>query len=406
MRPGVHSEVGRLRHVIVHRPGLELSRLTPDNVGGLLFDATLWTTKAVEDHDVFVEELRRHGVDVLYFADLLAETLALPEGLRFVLDRVCIPDRVGPALADRLRAFFEDLDSTTAVSYLVGGVLMRDLGLRPGHSLQASMLGPDDFLLPPLPNLLYPRDSSSWIYGGVSINPMARAARRGESVYVRALYRFHPRLDAQNAVVYLGQDDTQGVGASVEGGDVHVLGRRVVLVGVGERTTAPGVELLAQALFGSRQAERVIAVAIPRSHATMHLDTIMTMIDRDTFVLSSSIARDLASWTLTPAEEGGGLRVVRNPDLWRSLADALEADAVRVLVVDEDLRAAEREQWDEGTNLLAVAPGVVFGYERNEATRAMLLQHGLEVVTVPGGELSRGRGGPRCMTCPIVRDPL
>jgi arginine deiminase len=403
----VDSEVGRLRQAIVHRPGLELDRLTPENVDDLLFDDILWADRAREEHDTFVLRLREHGVLVHHFGDLLAEALDQPGAREFLQQRLTTATRFGPALDGPLDELIGSTDARLLSDLLIGGLLKRDVApLVRTSSLLLASLDDEDFLLPPLPNHLFQRDNSAWVYRGLSINPMAKPARRRETVNSRVIYNFHPMFRDAGVRFLYGNDSVSHEPATVEGGDILVIGNGAVMIGMSERTTAQGVEMLSRQLLLDETVSTVIVVELPRKRRFMHLDTAMTMVDRDAFSLYPYLPTTLRSFTLKPAGTGGDYTVKENPDLFSVVAEALSLDKVRVLRTPIDHMGAQREQWNDGNNFLAVSPGVILGYDRNTMTNRYLADEGITVVPVVSSELGRGRGGPRCMTCPIEREAV
>ncbi len=402
----VDSEVGQLRQVILHRPGLELRRLTPANMDRLLFDDVLWVARAQAEHDTFAATLRERDVTVHLFGELLRRTVEIPEARKYLLDPIFDERVYGPLAIDALRNAFDAMDADTLTEHLVGGITKREVLMRipEPRSIAFHVLAPDDFVLEPLPNHLYTRDTSAWIHGGVSINSMRKTARARETVHYEAIYRWHPLFAGAPFEVW--SDGTANGVATTEGGDMLVLGGGAVLVGISERTTAAGVERLARRLFDGGQVDRIVALRLPETRALMHLDTVLTMVDPETFTKYAGLGM-LPAYTVRPGESDKELHVTDHDpdDMHTAIAAALRLADIRVLTAVQDVRTAEREQWDDGCNTLAVTPGVVVAYERNVTTNRFLRRHGIEVLEVPGGELGRGRGGPRCMSCPIRRDP-
>ena len=399
----VKSEIAPLKRVMLHRPGAELEQLTPDTLDRLLFDDIPYLQGAQQEHDRFAELLRENGAEVVYLEDLAAETLkARPDIREVFLDEVV---SFSPHVEYRpeLKAYLSAIrDEKELILKTMGGISFKELDAPKKFRLPVMLGRQNDFVSDPRPNLYFTRDPFASIGDGIAINRMYSVTRCQETIYARYIFRYHPEFAGRTKLYALGTENY-----SMEGGDILNLSAETIAIGISQRTTPEAIERIAKEIFADENAtiRTILAVEIPNNRACMHLDTVLTQVDHSKFVVYPEMLKGLRLFEITPAAKGNiRIRSLGN-DLRKVLANCLHLGTVDLIYCGGDDRvAARREQWNDGSNTLCVAPGKVVAYSRNAVTNEIFDRNGLTVLTIPGSELARGRGGPRCMSMPFNRE--
>ena len=403
---GVHnySEIGKLNKVLLHRIGSEVDGLVPDNFARLLFDDIPYLKVAQQEHDRFAEILKENGVEVVYYIDEVAKALGKADirdrFIREMLDEVSFSSR---GVKEAVYAYLIAMSPEDLVSKVIAGVRKSEITEYKPKTLAEKIDEAYPFYMDPMPNMYFTRDQAACIGNGVSIHHMSTATRRRESLLFKYMYEFNEDFAPNGTEKWYDYSDPY----SIEGGDVLVLSKDIVAVGLSERTTASGIETFTKNLLENSDFNKVLVFNIPKKRAFMHLDTVFTMVDYDKFSIHPEIEGPLQLFELSLSADGEIRFESKTEDLRTLLSQELGLPAVKLIRCGgDDAMAAQREQWNDGSNTLCIAPGKVITYERNYVTNELLYKSGIEVLTMPSSELSRGRGGPRCMSCPVNRDDL